>query len=471
MGRTVSIIYNTKKICTFAEFVSKQDKPQGDERQVCFVAMMGVSGNYAEDIAQMDRGIAPDVFYKRVGKLSALISPAQTEYYSNAYELWCASGRKKMQIKMKACSDDSFKELLGTVCSQAELLYKENSVSCSDSMLKNFVVKFLFWLDTVFEGEDFTWSPDCNVKIVAGNAYKKQEILFWYLFTRLGADVLLLQNETAVEKTSVTDFLHIVSLGELQPFVYPEWKRNAARNVSEGRPTLRVAATVKPAPVAATEAGMIKMAVPPHPSRKTNPVQPVLTGPRCEKSYEELARLATSVVMIAIHDADGKIIGSGSGIMIGPNGYILTNNHVACGGKFYSVKIEDEDKVYETDEVIKYNPLLDLAIIRIQRKLNVLPLYNGKEPLVRGQRVVAIGSPLGLFNSVSDGIIAGFRTIDCVDMIQFTAPISHGSSGGAVLNLYGEVIGISTAGFGDGQNINLAVGYESIIPFVKGFTG
>ena len=56
-------------------------------------------------------------------------------------------------------------------------------------------------------------------------------------------------------------------------------------------------------------------------------------------------------------------------------------------------------------------------------------------------------------------------------MIQFTAPISNGSSGGAVLNLNGEVIGISTAGMDRGQNINLAVGYEGINMFIQGFTG
>ena len=54
-------------------------------------------------------------------------------------------------------------------------------------------------------------------------------------------------------------------------------------------------------------------------------------------------------------------------------------------------------------------------------------------------------------------------------MIQFTAPISQGSSGGALLNMYGEVIGISTAGFDRGQNINLAVGYEDILMFIQGF--
>lgn len=109
-------------------------------------------------------------------------------------------------------------------------------------------------------------------------------------------------------------------------------------------------------------------------------------------------------------------------------------------------------------------------MIRIDRRLHPLPVFKGNPPLVRGQKVVAIGSPLGLFNSVSDGIISGFRTIRDVDMIQFTAPISHGSSGGAVLNMFGEVIGISTAGIDDGQNINLAMGYEVINMFIQGFT-
>ena len=119
--------------------------------------------------------------------------------------------------------------------------------------------------------------------------------------------------------------------------------------------------------------------------------------------------------------------------------------------------------------MIKYNSVLDLAVIRIGRTLKPLPVYQGGKKLVRGQKVVAIGSPLGLFNSVSDGIISGFRKIDSVDMIQFTAPISHGSSGGAVLNMQGEVIGISTAGIDQGQNLNLAVDYQSINLFVRGF--
>ena len=193
-------------------------------------------------------------------------------------------------------------------------------------------------------------------------------------------------------------------------------------------------------------------------------------GARREMSFEELARLASSVVMITVHNPNGEPAGSGSGIMVGQGGYILTNHHVAAHGSFYSVSIEGEDKQYRTEDIIKYNSLYDLAVIRIDRRLHPLPVFKGNPPLVRGQKVVAIGSPLGLFNSVSDGIISGFRTIRDVDMIQFTAPISHGSSGGAVLNMFGEVIGISTAGIDDGQNINLAMGYEVINMFIQGFT-
>lgn len=190
---------------------------------------------------------------------------------------------------------------------------------------------------------------------------------------------------------------------------------------------------------------------------------------RQELSFEQLAQLASSVVMIMVHDKKGDPFASGSGIMIGRKGYIVTNNHVLSDGAFYSVRIENDDNCYQTDQIIKYNHLFDLAVIRIDRELAPLPIYSGPQKLARGQKVVAIGSPMGMFNSVSDGIIAGFRTVEDVDMIQFTAPISPGSSGGAVLNMYGEVIGISTMHLADAQNLNMAVGYEFINLFTQGF--
>ena len=140
------------------------------------------------------------------------------------------------------------------------------------------------------------------------------------------------------------------------------------------------------------------------------------------------------------------------------------------GNKHYlKCILEEQEEIMFTNELIKYHQNYDLALIRIppvDRK--PIPIYKG-EKLVRGQKVVAIGSPLGLFNTVSDGIIAGFRNVDNESMIQFTAPSSSGSSGGALLNLYGELIGIVAGGYGDGQNLNLAVDYKDVQNFLRGF--
>ena len=191
--------------------------------------------------------------------------------------------------------------------------------------------------------------------------------------------------------------------------------------------------------------------------------------PLREKSYEELASMAGSVVMIVVFNEKKEPYASGSGVIINNNGYILTNFHVVQGAVAYGVKLEEEEELHITNELIKYHPENDLALIRIE-PINrpSIPVYQGSK-LVRGRKVVAIGSPLGLMNTVSDGIIAGFRQFDDVSMIQFTAPTSHGSSGGALLNLQGELIGIVSAGFDDGENLNLAVDYQVVRSFLHGF--
>lgn len=239
----------------------------------------------------------------------------------------------------------------------------------------------------------------------------------------------------------------------------------------QGRKTAQPQQVPEPRRMEGASSMPVRVAMPPRAGQQSPGSNSANRGARAEMSFEQLAQLAASVVMIMVHDKKGEPFATGSGIMIGRKGYILTNNHVLSEGSFFSVRIENDDKNYRADQIIKYNQLLDLAVIRIDRELVPLPIYKGQQKLVRGQKVVAIGSPLGLFNSVSDGIIAGFRVIDDVDMIQFTAPISPGSSGGAVLNLFGEVIGISTAEARNAQAINWAVGYEFINLFTQGFTG
>lgn len=441
MNTVLRFRHNVMKITSVNSFAQIAGGFMNGCKDVYFVRLLGTNKDYIKDIKTMDQTLGASTagqkgFYKRVGDLPKLSAYEDVTYYSEKYSQWIADGKKELTIRNVASKNELFRHTLSEALKRTEQLYRQGEEHVSDSMVKNFAVKVLFWADSLL-GEEYIWNERVNSKIVVSNVTKKQEYLFWYMVSLLGNDVLLLQGEKDIElenslkglsdEVVIGEFTHV----ELPPYVKPVPQQN-------------------------------KPMVIPKRERKTTQVQR-------EKSYEELAQMASSVVLIAIHDRQGKVLGTGSGIMIGKNGYILTNNHVASGGCFYSVKIEDDDNVYETDEVIKYNPVLDLAIIRIQRQLNPLPIYKGPAKLVRGQRVVAIGSPLGLFNSVSDGIISGFRNIDSVDMIQFTAPISHGSSGGAVLNMYGEVIGISTAGFDAGQNINLAMGYECINTFVQGF--
>ena len=189
---------------------------------------------------------------------------------------------------------------------------------------------------------------------------------------------------------------------------------------------------------------------------------------RRELSFEELARRSDSVVMVAVCDNNGNVRGNGSGIAISEDGFILTNCHVVNRGGMLMARFENDDHPFPM-QVIKYHTEHDMALLRVSRRLRPLKLYCGQKELVRGQKVVAIGSPMGLFNSFSDGIISGFRMVNGIQAIQFTAPISPGSSGGALMNVYGELIGMCFGGIENGQNLNLAISCRDIEPFVRNF--
>ena len=185
-----------------------------------------------------------------------------------------------------------------------------------------------------------------------------------------------------------------------------------------------------------------------------------------EFSYEQLASLSNAVVMIKVYDSENNILCGGSGVVIHSCSYILTNLHVIAGGHYYSVLYENETEEYFIDDFIKYHQLYDLAIIKVDKNCTPLTVITNNR-LVRGQKIVAIGSPLGLCNSFSNDIVSGFRDINNIPMIQFTAPISNGSSGGALLDMFGRLVGLITAGFDKGQNLNLAVPADKIHQFAQ----
>lgn len=478
--------HNVMNVQTISTFESIIGGINNNCKDVYFVRAVGTNTSYEKDIQKLDETLLTRMndgkgYYHRLSGLPKLQRLEDTSFYAGCYLEWLDSQKRKVTTRTTEKSK-VLSEMLANACAVVEGIYMQGNKQITDSMAKNFIVKLLFWYDSLFADERFLWDEKKSAKIVAANIEKKQEYLFFYLVTLMGCDVLLLQSkgDIGAEEEALGLSAKFV-LGNYSESAIPEYRWHETQP-SQKQSTVQEAATGN------QDSGRIVVQIPRRERSASKPqgqttapmgtmpqprtAAPTAAGGRgCEeKSFEELAQLAASVVLIAIHDDKGQRIGSGSGIMIGRDGYILTNNHVACGGKFYTVRIEEDEQEYRTDEVIKYNSVLDLAIIRIQRKLNPIPVYRGKKPLVRGQKVVAIGSPLGLFNSVSNGIISGFRQIDNVDMIQFTAPTSRGSSGGAVLNMQGEVIGISTAGIDSGQNINLAMGYECINMFIKGFT-
>jgi serine protease Do len=153
--------------------------------------------------------------------------------------------------------------------------------------------------------------------------------------------------------------------------------------------------------------------------------------------------------------------GAGSGFVIDPRGYILTNNHVVEGA--FNIRVRFDDGRTLEAEVLGTDPLTDIALIKLKAPPNNLPFLKlGDSDAVRvGDWVVAIGNPFGLASSVSAGILsAKAREIGATqydDFLQTDAAINPGNSGGPLFNLRGEVIGINTAIVSGGAGIGFAV--------------
>ncbi len=149
----------------------------------------------------------------------------------------------------------------------------------------------------------------------------------------------------------------------------------------------------------------------------------------------------------------------GSGFIISKDGYIVTNNHVIKDAD--QIKVILHDKTQYDAEIIGTDPVTDLALIKIKEE-NLVPLKFGSSSKTKvGSWVVAIGSPFGLEQTVTAGIVSAKGRIigsgPYDDFIQTDASINPGNSGGPLLNLKGEVIGINTAIIRSGQGIGFAI--------------
>lgn len=150
---------------------------------------------------------------------------------------------------------------------------------------------------------------------------------------------------------------------------------------------------------------------------------------------------------------------AGTGFVVSADGRIATNLHVVYGGAKVQVKLLD-GSVFDVARVYATDKTRDLAVLGIDapRKLPVLQLGDS-DRVEAGERVIAIGNPLGILEyTVSDGLISSVRRFsDALTILQISAPISQGSSGGPLFNTDGKVIGVATMIAGRGQNLNFGV--------------
>lgn len=478
-----SIRLNPMRLSQLQAFCGIHGRIQGGCKDIYFLEWLGLPEPPDTLTQTLSRvGAASNIIYMGSSMLPA---PDKAAGFASAAQNFLSGGTSFPLPKVSPLlSSEQFYTGLHHAWNEIQILQ-----NASPSMLQNHAAKLLCALDAILPllfPDTCTVFPKC---IWIGEPDSTAHLALSVL-PYLGCDVAVLRpSGTAVL------FPQAVTLkGVCTPATSAETLLRglspAAPAVSSIPPKASMPA-VPPASsaVPAASSGRQVLHIPQHPRRTSAPAQktvpataakPPISAPtacpapsqnteRVPLDYETLAGFASSVVMIEVLDERGNPKSSGSGVLIAPGGIILTNFHVVAGGTSYAVHLENSDAVFKTDELLKYHPDFDLALLRLPGcNGKPIPVYQGAN-LARGQSVFAIGSPLGLFNSVSDGIISGFRQFEHIKMIQFTAPAAPGSSGGALLDRYGFLIGIVTSGYVDGQNLNLAVSYEIILQFARGF--
>ena len=180
----------------------------------------------------------------------------------------------------------------------------------------------------------------------------------------------------------------------------------------------------------------------------------------------EIFRKYNSAIFM-VYTTDGSNVYQGSGFFIGEGGLAVSNYHVYKGTGIgaEAIKMPNDDTAYKVAEIYQRNEDEDFIIFRVDYDNdNYIPIAS-KRPQI-GERVFAIGSPRGQENTFSSGEVSQWRG---EYLMQISALIDHGSSGGALINEYGEAVGITSGTFADGSqaNLNYAWSIDVIKPYVK----
>lgn len=191
---------------------------------------------------------------------------------------------------------------------------------------------------------------------------------------------------------------------------------------------------------------------------RSKPLSAAANKPNAPLTLPELVKVVKpSLVEITTYDSSDERLGLGSGFFTGPR-QVVSNWHVVDDCYRAEVKTVDGN-IYQVRGILASDKDADVVLMEVDT-----PAENAKFLKLaaiapdEGERIVVIGNPLGLEGTVSDGIISSIRDVpELGRLIQVTAPISHGSSGGPVVNMLGEVVGVARGMLSEGQNLNFAV--------------
>lgn len=184
-----------------------------------------------------------------------------------------------------------------------------------------------------------------------------------------------------------------------------------------------------------------------------------------ETVVEAVAPAVVSIV-VQIKSRDERqtfqMAGTGSGVVITPDGYVLTNSHVVAGAK--SLEVKFRDGITHHAALVGEDPPTDLAVIRVDTSGLAYATIGDSGKLRAGQLVIAIGNPLGFDSTVSLGVVSALgRALRSRDgrlienIIQHTAPLNPGNSGGPLVDSRGHVVGVNTAIIAMAQGIGFAI--------------
>ena len=186
----------------------------------------------------------------------------------------------------------------------------------------------------------------------------------------------------------------------------------------------------------------------------------LLTNPFAGNFSEDtdaIQKAGNSVVKIYMYDINGIEIGTGSAFAALDKDIIITNHH-CIEGNVYSIEAERADSsFFSIESVVAYDKEKDIAILRAPES-NLTPLAVGNSSNIkRGEKTVAIGSPIGIHQMISTGVFSNYLDAKTHIRILSTASISHGSSGGALLNNHGKVIGITSGAYETGNDLYYSI--------------